>query len=259
LDDRQALAEVDKASNAVAYAEEQFTRQDKLAEMDNTSARAFQEARQQLATARADLAAAQAGLALVQLRSPLDGVVARIRVQPGQAVDLNTIVADIVDPGRLIVSANVSAAEAGKIQEEQAVEVMPAGDNEAVTPGKVSFVSPQVDPKTGTVLVRISLAPNAGLSLGRFVEVRIITEVHRDRLAVPVASVYTDHDGQSTLSVVQGDTAIQKVVQAGLRDQGLVEVQGDGLAEGMTVVTVGSYALPQETRVHVVASPEEVK
>jgi multidrug efflux pump subunit AcrA (membrane-fusion protein) len=109
------------------------------------------------------------------------------------------------------------------------------------------------------VLVRISLAPNAGLSLGRFVEVRIITEVHRDRLAVPVASVYTDHDGQSTLSVVQGDTAIQKVVQAGLRDQGLVEVQGDGLAEGMTVVTVGSYALPQETRVHVVASPEEVK
>jgi len=259
LDDRIALAARDKASNAVVYAEAQMARQNKLQEMANTSEKAMHEARQQLAAARADLAAADAQLALVQLTSPLDGVVARVNVRPGQAVDLNTIVAEIVDPSRLIVTANAPGAEARRIRKGQTAEVMPAGDNEVVTQGEVLFVGPQIDPTTGTVLVRISLPADADLDPGRFVQARIVTEEHRDRLAVPVASVYTDHNGQTTLSVVQGDTAVQKVVQAGLRDRGFVEVEGDGLSEGLTVVTVGSYALPKETRIRVVASPQEVK
>ena len=259
LDDRAALAAVDKASNAVAYAGEQMARQNKLAELNNTSEKALQEARQQLAAARADFAGAQAQLAFVQLTSPIDGLVARINVRPGQAVDLNTIVAEIVDPSRLIVTANVPAAEAKQVREGQLAEVRPAGENETVAQGRVLFVSPQVDPKTGTVMVRISLPPDNGLSPGRFVEVRIVTEERRDRLAVPFSSLYTDHDGQSTLSIVRGETAIQKLVKTGLRDRGLVEVEGDDLTEGMTVVTVGSYALPKETKIHVVASPQEVK
>ena len=52
---------------------------------------------QQLATARAELATAQASIAQVQLASPLDGVVARIHVLPGQTVDVNTVVAEIID------------------------------------------------------------------------------------------------------------------------------------------------------------------
>ena len=47
-------------------------------------------AEQRLAAARAELASAKAAIAQVQLASPLDGVVARINVQPGQSVDLNS-------------------------------------------------------------------------------------------------------------------------------------------------------------------------
>lgn len=259
LDDRIALAAVDKASNAVVFAEQQMERQTKLRAVADTSEKALEEARQRLAAARADLAGAQAQLALVQLTSPIDGVVARINVQAGQAVDLNTVVAEIVDPTRLIVTAHVPATEAGQIKKGQTADVRRAGTSEVVAQGKVLFVSPQVDPTTATTMVRISLAADAGLQAGRFVQARIVIEERRERLAVPVASVYTDHDGRSTLSIVEGDTAIQKGVIVGLRDGGLVEVEGDDLAEGVTVVTVGSYALPKETKIRVVANPQKAK
>lgn len=74
-----------------------------------------------------------------------------------------------------------------------------------------------------------------------------------NRLAVPSAAIYTDHDGRSTLSVVDGDVAKQRSVTVGLRDGDLVEVDGEGLVEGTTVVTVGSYALPAETKVRILA------
>ena len=86
---------------------------------------------------------------------------------------------------------------------------------------------------------------------------RIVIEERRDRLAVPRASVYTDHDGQSTLSIVEGGVARRKVVKVGLRDGALVEVAGEGVGEGATVVTTGSYALPEETKVRILTEQDK--
>jgi hypothetical protein len=41
-------------------------------------------------------------------------------------------------------------------------------------------------------------------------------------------------------------------VKVGLRDGDLVEVEGVGLKEGLTVVTTGAYGLPKETRIRVI-------
>jgi multidrug efflux pump subunit AcrA (membrane-fusion protein) len=95
------------------------------------------------------------------------------------------------------------------------------------------------------------------LRSGQFVHVRIITEERFGKLAVPREAVYTDHDGQSTLSIVEGEVAKQKTVKAGLRDGGLVEVEGEGVSEGVTVVTLGSYALPKETRIRILSTGRE--
>ncbi len=243
LDDRAALAQL-------RLADQQMERQNQLKEAGGTSDKAVQEAAQQLA-------AAQAQLALVQLTSPIAGVVARINVQPGQAVDMNTIVAEIVDPSRLVVTAGVPAAEAAWLKNGQPAEIFSSGADQSAATGTVLFVSPQIDAKTATVLLRVSVPPDTGLQGGQFVHVRIVTGEHSNKLAVPLAAVYTDHAGQSTLSIVAGDVAKQKVVKVGLRDAGLVEVEGEGLAEGVTVVTLGSYALPPETKIRILTPAQE--
>ena len=237
LDDRLALA-------SLALAEQQFERQKKLRTVEGTSEKMFQEAAQQLAAARAQLA-------LVQLTTPLAGVVARINVQPGQAVDMNTVVAEIVDPTRLVVTANVPAEEAMLLQTGQPAGFFIGNAEKPAASGKVAFVSPQVDPKTGSTLVRLTVAADAGLRPGQLIRTRIVSAEHTGRLAVPVESVVTDVEGHSVIAVVTGDMATQKPVKVGVRDGGLVEVEGEGLKEGDMVVTVGAYGLTKETKVKI--------
>lgn len=254
LDDRVALALVEKARHAAQFAEQQLARQNKLKTVEGTSEKLIQEAAQQLAAAQSELASAEAQLALVQLTTPLAGIVARINVLPGQTVEPSTVVAEVIDPARLVATVNVPAAEAALLKAGQPAELVAERDAKAVTQGKVLYVSPQVDAKTATVLVRLSVPPEAGLRCGQFVHVRVITEERVGKLAVPREAVYTDHDGLSTLSIVEGNIAKQKTVTVGLRDGGLVEVDGDGVTEGATVVTLGSYALPRETKVRVLTT-----
>lgn len=252
LDDRVALVAVEKAKYSVEFAEKVVARQDKLKAVAGTSEKAIQEAAQQLAAARAELATTQAQLALVQLTAPLSGTVARINVQPGQAVDLNTIVAEIVDLHRLVVTASVPASDAAALKAGQPAEIFAANDEKPFTPASVTFVSPSVDAKTGSALVRIAVPKDAGLRPGQFVRARIVSEERAERLAVPRASVVTDVEGHSLIAVVAGDKATQKSVRTGTRDGDLVEIEGEGVKEGDTVVTVGAYGLPKETKVRVV-------
>jgi len=246
LDDRAALAQL-------RLAEQQMERQDKLKETGGTAEKAVQEATQQLA-------AAQTQLALVRLTSPITGIVARIYAQPGQTVDTNTVLAEVIDPTRLVATVNVPANEAASLKAGQPAELLLEHGARVAAQGMLLYVSPQVDVGMATVLVRISVPVEAGLRAGQFVHVRIITEERTGRLAVPREAVYTDHDGQSTLSTVEGHVAKQRMVKVGLRDGNLVEVEGEGLAEGTTVVTLGSYALPPETNIRVLnAAKEETK
>lgn len=231
------------ADVAVETAKVNLDRQRKLEKVEGTSQKALQEAEQQLA-------AAAAQRALLRIDAPFAGTVTRVNARPGEAVDPVGVLGELVDMDRLVVTASVPAAEAGALAAGQEAEIKVAGGDP--TAGRVLWVTPQVDPQAGTVTVRVGVPAGAGLRPGQFAGVRIVTEERRGVLAVPREAVYTNHDEQSTLSLVEGDVAKQHVVTVGLRDGDLVEVAGVGIAEGATVVTLGSYALPKETRVRVI-------
>lgn len=252
LDDRVEQAAVDKASEAAKRAELTLGREQALLAQHNTSQKAVEAAEAEAAEAQADLDGARAQLALVDPASPLDGVVTRIAVQPGQTVDSGSVVAEVVDLRRLVVSLPVPAPEAVLLKPGQPAEIRLEDSGEPAAEGAVSYVSPSVDPRTGTARVRIDLPPDSGLWPGRLVHVRVVREEHVGCLAVPASSVYTDHDGRSTLAVVEGDTAVRREVHVGLREGDLVEVSGGDLMAGDRVVTVGSYALPEKTKVRIV-------
>jgi membrane fusion protein (multidrug efflux system) len=82
------------------------------------------------------------------------------------------------------------------------------------------------------------------------VTVHIVVDERPQRLAVPAESV-VEVNGTSVIAIVEGDHAVQRSVTVGLHDGPLVEIAGDGLHEGMTVVTEGAYGLPKDTRVRV--------
>jgi RND family efflux transporter MFP subunit len=250
LDDRIPQAAVNQASKEVEVVQAMFDREKILFDQQNTSIQRFQEAQRRLSEARATLASAQGRLALFRLTTPMAGVVTEIRVRPGQSVQPGIVVAEIVNDDRLVLTAQVPFREAGQLELGQEVRI-PAVHGASTAVAHVSFISPRVDPRTAAVLVRASVSAEAGLRAGQFVRVRIVTEEHKGCLAVPREAIYTDPEGRATFHLVEGDRAREATVRVGLRDRDLVEIEGVGVSEGATVVTLGSYALPDGTKVRV--------
>jgi len=250
LDDRMAQAAVDKARHILVFAQQVADRQGRLLTFGGTTLQAKQDAEQRLAAARAELAAAQAAIAQVQLATPLDGVVARINVQPGQSVDLNTVVAEVIDLKRLVATVSVPTDEAVQLKVGQSADIYADNARKPATTASVSFVSPSVDLKTGAAPVRLALPEESGLRPGQFVRARIVTEELTGRLVVPRESV-VKVDDERVIYMVKDDKAIQMPVKTGLRDGNLIEVEAEGLKEGDTIVTVGAYGLPKETKVKI--------
>ena len=226
---------------AVDFAEKTLERQRKLVQIESTSQKALQEAEQQLAAARAQRA-------LLQVQAPLAGTVVRVNVKPGEAADLTTPLAEVIDLDRLVVKTGIPASQAGELKPGQEIQVL---SQPAVT-ATLSFISPAVDTNNGTVLAWAALPAGSGLRPGQFVPLRIVTEVQTNCLAAPQESVVTDIHDHSIIALVNGDEAAQTPVQTGLRENGWVEVKGSGLKEGDSVVTVGAYGLPEKTKIRVV-------
>lgn len=249
LDSRMAEVEVQKARQAVDFAERAFRRQEELLPTDGTSQRAYQEAQLQLDAARSDLAAAETALAYLRITAPLTGTVVRLNGTVGQFVDPTTVLAEVVDLDRLVVTANVPAREAAGLTVGLPVLL---GTDSTAPHGTLRIVGKDIDSRTGTYRVQASIPAGTGFTPGQFTDVRIVAEARAHVLAVPEVSVVTRGDEGSWIMVVRGDSAVRHPVTVGLHDGGLVEVTGEGIDEGTTIVTDDAYSLPEVTRIRIV-------
>jgi len=249
LDSRMAQAALERARARADLAEEAFQRQEKLLATEGTSQKAFLEARAERDGARAELAAAETELAYLNISAPLSGTVLHIGTVVGEHVTAGTVLAQVVDLDRLVVTAAVPAREIGGVEVGQRVLL---GPGDSVPEGTLRVVGKDVDPTTGTYRVQASIPAGSGFMPGEFTEIRIVAEERSDVLVVPEDGVVTRPEEGSWIVVVEGDRATRLPVVVGLRDRGLVEVSGDGVREGLQIVTREAYGLPEEINVHVV-------
>ncbi len=229
----EVVVELNSGAATLDYAEQELARQKTLYTQHNTSLR--------------NLQTAQAQLDSLQVVAPLSGTIVSLNVKPGAAVDVNTVVADVMDLSRLVVNTAIPVSQAGELETGQQMQVL----TDPPVKAAITYVSPTVNTNNNTVRARAALPANSGLRPGQFVSLRIVTAVHTNCLAAPEQSVVTDQAGHSVISLVQGDEAIQTPVQTGFHENGWVEVQGKGLKAGDTVVTVGAYGLPAKTKIQV--------
>lgn len=164
-------------------------------------------------------------------------------------------VADLLLP----VGSPLRGSEAilGTSSEETRVTVqLPAADQELLVVGdSVTVELPDGTPVTGDVVskgnvarrrpdgtayfeieaILADAAPAAGLDEAP-VDVIVETDRSEDVLAVPVTALVALIEGGYAVEVVDGNATRLVAVDPGLYADGLVEVSGDGLAEGMRVI-----------------------
>lgn len=238
----EVLVELNSAAATFGYAKAEVERQKKLFEQQNTSLRNLEDA--------------QAQMASLEVVAPVDGTVVNISVKPGQAVDVNAPVAEVVNLNRLAVTTKIPASQAGELNTGEDMQINPEQNGQSISV-PLSYVSPAVDPNDGTVSAWAALPAGSGLRPGEFVDLKIVTAIHTNSLAAPAESIVTDENGNSTIALVHGDEATQVPVQTGLSENNWTEITGTNLNAGDTVVTVGAYGLPEKTQIKIINSSAE--
>ena len=92
--------------------------------------------------AEAERAMAARDLARAVVRAPVDGVVSRMRLQPGEWVEPGVPAFTIVDPGSAWVEANLKETQLEHVQVGQGVEIAADAYPNALWSGKVASISP---------------------------------------------------------------------------------------------------------------------
>ncbi|MBI3858487.1 MAG: efflux RND transporter periplasmic adaptor subunit [Planctomycetes bacterium] len=217
------------------------------------------EAQGKVVEAQKSLATAQVQRSLLKIQAPLSGTIVRTRVNPGEAVDLTTILAEVVDLDRLVVEGTVPAAGLRSVTVGMDVDLRTGGEaSKAASPGpeplkgKVVFVGLDIDRKSDAGFVRVALPPKAGVPPGQFVCLRIVVEEQKNHLAVPRESVVRNPEGKDVIVGFLGEKAVMKEVRVGLREGDLVGIEGGEVDEGDVVVTQGAYGLPGEAKVRII-------
>lgn len=252
---------VDEASVAYAQAKSQFdTAQKHLESMQSVGRQeTVKGAAGQLESAKGKYEAAQAQLSYSEVRSPISGVVADRAVFAGEMAAAGAALLTIVDVSSVIARLNVPQAEAAHIRVGQSAHIT-ATDSAVETNGKVTVVSPAVDPQSTTVEVWVQ-APNAGERLrpGGTVHVAIAAETIPNALVVPAEALLPSNEGGAVLMVVGADSvAHQHKVQLGVRTADSVQIVS-GVNAGEKVVTSGGVGLQDGAKVRVEKPGDEKK
>jgi HlyD family secretion protein len=222
----------------------------------------------QLTSAKGRSAAAQAQLSYTKIVSPIDGVVTDRPYYPGETAPGGSPIVTVMDLSQVVARAHVSQQDAAYLKVGNPATIS-VPDQGAEVPGRVTLVSPALDPNSTTVEVWVE-APNPGnrLKPGASAHLKIVAETVPEAVVVPAAGLLTGTDGVTSMIVLDSENKPGKrVVKVGIRDGDDVQIT-EGLKAGERVVTLGAFELGNEDpdvlaktkiQIQVPQAPEEGK
>jgi RND family efflux transporter MFP subunit len=177
------------------YAQQQFDRTKGLYEAGVTSKQDFDQAKSNLDAAKAKLDALDASVKEQQVQlhyykvtAPSTGIVGDIPVHVGDRVTTSTVLTTVDKPGSLEVYVYVPIERAGQLKMNLPVEVLDGSGN-VVADSRISFVSPQVDNSTQTVLAKAKIANSKDiLRQLQFIRARVVWGTEKTPV-VPILAV----------------------------------------------------------------------
>jgi RND family efflux transporter MFP subunit len=256
-----AKAAVTSAQATLTQAQAEYDRQAALVQKQVSTQANYDKALAQRDSSQADLQSAQANeqqaeinLGYTDVTAPFDGVVTARQVSIGELVGASsppTVLATIVQLDPIWVNFNASERDVLQVRANLAktgrttadliglpAEVALQTETDYPHVGKLDYVAPMVDPSTGTLAARVSLANAERVLLpGYFVRVRVPSKP-APALLVPDVALGSDQGGRYVLVVNKDSVVEQRKVEAG-QLVGDLRVIDSGLTKDDRVVVGG--------------------
>jgi len=260
LDKRQAEAGVEQATGnleraraALAQAQIDVRRYTPLVAQRAVSQAELDKAqsmeRAAVATVDADQAVldnAKLNLGWTSVTSPIAGIAGVAKVNIGDLMTPNTVMTTVSSVDPIYVDFNIAEQDYLRFQRERNaraaghnIELILGDGTTYPHRGRVLFLNREVDSRTGTIQIRGEFTnPGNVLRPGQYARIRAVTQLLKDALLVPQASV-SELQGVYQVGVVSQDNKVSlKAVKLGpqFRDMWVVE---SGLGVGENVVVEG--------------------
>ena len=207
-----------------------------------------------LASARGKYDAAAADLTYSEIRSPISGVVTDRPLFPGEMAQAGSPLLTVMDISSLLAKVHIAQAHAQNIKIGSAAVVTIAGADKPIQ-GKVSLVSPALDPGSTTLEIWVRIPNKAGeLKAGSPVHVQIAVQTLKNVTIVPNEALVTDKAGAPAVMVIGANGAAKSVpVEIGITDGHDTQITA-GVSPGDMVITKGAFGMDDGTKVKVVAA-----
>lgn len=203
---------------------------------------------QQVAAAESALASAERAKADISdrmIRAPFTGYASLRTISEGAIVNAGTPLVTVSDVSRIKLDFTVPETRLADLKVGQPIEAIAAAFPGEPFIGKITSIDPVIDPSSRAVLVRAILPnPDARIKPGMLMNVRVEL-ARRSMPAVPELAVLAEGDKRYVFVVEPGGKAKRIDVTTGLRDKGLIEVEGipagaKVIGDGVVKVSDGS-------------------
>jgi membrane fusion protein, multidrug efflux system len=202
--------------------------------------------------AKAAVRSAELNLGYTTITSPIDGVMGRAQLRQGGMVTANnTLLATIYQTDRMYINFSVSEQRLLSMQRQLGrapsqnsktpppFRIFLADGSEYLQTGRLNFIDPAVDARTGTLALRLEVDnPQHLLHAGQFARVQVAAQQDPNAILVPQRAVQ-DLQGKNYVWIVDAaGRAEQRDVRMGSRVGADWQVQ-QGLKAGDVVIVDG--------------------
>lgn len=237
------LARLQQAEAAWRQASRTVERLRPLWEAGAVSDQDWDAAETQLDVAAANRAAAAD---ILELKSPIDGVVTELAAKPGSIPDLGAPLVRVADLSALIVTLRVSSKDVAELRAGQLARTRSSRDDGV--DGRVRHVALQADPYSRLIEVEVEFPGGSPLVPGTLATVQVLVDSKDDVVIIPSDAVRSD----GTVWVAGEDNvALRRTPVLGLRAGSYVQVV-EGVDTGEQVVVSGGSLLSEDAPVRIV-------
>ena len=184
--------------------------------------------------------------------APFDGIVTDLPYYTeGTKVDAGSVMAQVMDYSSLYLDISLPGKDLGRIKPGYDVRVMNYTVPDDTLTGKVTQVSPALDPETRSFKASIQI-DNRDLLLrpGMFVKAEIIVARHDSSIVISKDIILVKQRGK-TVFVVQKGAAEERTIITGLENPDEIEVL-EGLKKDDRLVVKGFETLRNRSKVKVI-------
>jgi len=185
----------------------------------------------------------------VPVYAPQSGVAENLKVQNGMYIQPKMELMSLTNLSQLWVEADVLPRQQHWVKNHLTVEIssdaLPGNTSES----QISYIYPNLDPKTHSLRVRIPLSNPFGLfHPNQLVNVAIYGGPKHNVLAIPQEAIIDDGEQKRVVKQLKNGQFKVAKITTGMHTQGIVEVKS-GLKPGETIVTSGEFLIDSESQI----------